>query len=70
MCNERFALYNTSEAREYMTTPTRGLNHLVTSRRTPCNATMAARGGEWGSSVINGRKRTAAGTPRADRPQA
>ncbi|GAA3835491.1 hypothetical protein GCM10023083_79540 [Streptomyces phyllanthi] len=37
MRNEGFALYNTSEVREYMNMPTRGLNHSVTGGSTPCN---------------------------------
>jgi hypothetical protein len=41
MRNEGFAVHNTSEARDCMNTPTRGLNHSVTGRRTPCNARTA-----------------------------
>lgn len=41
MRNEGFAVHNTSEARDFMNTPTRGLNHSVTGRRTPCNARTA-----------------------------
>lgn len=41
MRNEGFAVHNTPEARDCMNTPTRGLNHSVTGRRTPRNARTA-----------------------------
>ena len=31
MCNDCFALHNTTEARDNMNTATRGLNHSVTA---------------------------------------
>jgi hypothetical protein len=41
MRNEGFAVHNTSEARDCMNTPTRGLNHSVTGRRILRNARTA-----------------------------
>ncbi len=41
MCNDCFALHNTPEARDFRITPTRGLNHSVTTGRTPCNGKHA-----------------------------
>jgi hypothetical protein len=38
-CNDGFALHNTPEAREWMNSSTRGLNHSVTSGRSPRNDT-------------------------------
>jgi hypothetical protein len=41
MRNEGFAVHNTLEARDCMNTPTRGLHHSVTGRRTLRNARTA-----------------------------
>lgn len=41
MRNEGFAVHNTSEARDCMNTPTRGLNHSVTGGRILRNALTA-----------------------------
>ncbi len=41
MRNECFAVHNTSEARDCMNPPTRGLNHSVTGRRILRNARTA-----------------------------
>ncbi|GAB2741806.1 hypothetical protein GCM10027072_41780 [Streptomyces bullii] len=41
MRNDGFAVHNTPEARDTANRATRGLNHSVTGRRTPCNARTA-----------------------------